>query len=607
MVRRRWVAAAAAALSTGCAGGAVREVAAPEPDPVTRAIRYVEHRTNNQPRVIPPGGQEFSGIDINSSVRIDVDEDELKKALSAPEGGQSEAAALLERIAALKDATEAIPDLKAALQAALAEWDAAVASGNYQAVLSLIRRMAALEERVVAPLDAAIQARLRGAGKSPDQVRRESQEIRQRLRAFGTGGYGWDRLGQQLGLELQLLGAELTSRKPQGALAIEIQAHRLGKDGAVAIALPGYNQEALGPAVAFEKVQFAVPAAEQQLYERNAALAASVGKTVSFAQGLRLSLEAEFEGERAAIEATVAAARELFTTAESELQRIADQVADGRLEAWLESVRQTLEASPEGQAALGLGFQLAGLLAEFRVELQVLERYALLGPTITSMTPQQAVAAIAQAARGSSALVRHRVLNPDVWRRRATVMEQFGGAVRALRDPALRAAVAAPNGPVAVLGPAATKIGAATGRLAAAASTALDWLDNLASSTPALATTNLPIPSGQQRIALAERQADTEFDLQTIRAGRDLNDRVVVTVRFYRDTIPLTLQASRRFQIQSYGWNARFIASLAWLTRQGSDWAFRAAPAMSWMARYRKWPKGEDHGLGRDLVGGIGL
>ena len=196
-----------------------------------------------------------------------------------------------------------------------------------------------------------------------------------------------------------------------------------------------------------------------------------------------------------------------------------------------------------------------------------------------------------------AALARYVALRDSTWLHRAELIGELVDSLRQVPQQEIRAILTGPESPVTTLGSAASELRDAAAGLTRAGEASLQALRRLVGAGPGLPAGDLPVPEGQRRLDVGERALDTSFDLKTIRAGRQENDQIIVTYRFYRNGTLLPTQWQDNFRVRSYGFRSRVVASIAFMIRQGES-TFQPTPMLSWMASHRKWPKDGESGRG---------
>lgn len=603
---------ALAALAVAATGAAQAPQGPPGRPPITAAVRYAEIRESGDERTIASTNGTLRGIDINSSVRIEVAESVLIRHLAGPSDASAEVIALARRVQALQDAVAAIPALVTELSAAMAAWDSGVAQTAPARMRRMINDVEDREEAILSPLDQAIAGRLEAEGVAATGAQRRARTERFSARRPGTGVWDWVALSQLLGREILYLNGRLTGRRPRAGVAVEIQVHRLGQDGAVPVFLPGYNTVATGPDTPYPKIQLSPDSAELALYDRYDSLAQRIGEVSSISEAIRRQLEAELTGLTASMDSVLAAARDFVRTGGAQFTAVARYFGEGGFSDWLDQARQDLEGA--GAPAITAGEALAAAFAaggpDLANELRALEALGMLADSIRNLPPAQALQRLLEVATGVSALDAARAIRPQTWRDRVALASALHGAINALAtspSAAVRAAVNRPDSPKSVLANALGPMQDAADRLVNAARPAVRLLDSLLRNAPRIPAAGLPAPEGLRRVDLGSGSADATFNLRTIREGRRPDDHITVTLRFFRGDQLLPEQVRDEFRIRSYGWNSAFVASLAWIARFEGSGTFTPSAAMSWMASRRGWPDGSEAGLGGGPYVGLGL
>jgi hypothetical protein len=285
-------------------------------------------------------------------------------------------------------------------------------------------------------------------------------------------------------------------------------------------------------------------------------------------------------------------------------------------ESWLHGVQtQLAQAGEAGGVAQSAGDYLSSMLGgpnspDVSKALQALDVLASLTDHLKSLSPPQALQRLIDVASSVSLLDAQQALRPAMWHdlaTRATTLDSAMTALSSGKNQGLRNALNAANSPTMVLGHAWGSVKAAAEHLLSVNTQALALLDSVLLNAPRLPVADLPIPQGQSRAMLGSGSPNATFSLRTIREGRRPGDHILVSITFFRGDQSLPDQVRDEFRIVSYGWNASFVASLAWIDRERSGSKFVPSAAMSWMASHRCWPSGGDPGLGGDPIVGFGL
>lgn len=583
----------------------------PAPPPASSpsaAISYREIRENGDERTIASTNGSIRGVDINSSIRIEVDESRLTSLLAGPSTPSPDVAELQQRMDALRRAAEVIPAFDSHLAEAERAWHVADSTRNFAGVRDMIRATARLDSSIMAPLTTAIQSRLLATNVPVSVAESQAVAAVSGIRVYGTGGYDWNRFTAVLAGELAYLRSQMDSRAVRPGLSIEIRAHRIGRNGPVAVALPGYNSVIEGAEERYEKLPLAPDSSELALYQRYDSTLRTVSSVRNAGDVLRTQLEVELGGSIGDLDSAFAAARGFLDQAQTDLRALRAYAASD-LQPWLAQFRTTLDASAQGAAARAALEQLDASFtgADLDQELHFLSVLADLRGTLSGMTPPQALQRLLGVTQMLSSQNALRALDMEAWSARADLAAAASSTLAALaNDPQVRAALSAPTSPVTVLRGSADSMRNAVTRLSQHSAAGIALLTQVIRGTPQVASADLPVPTGQQRVELGGGSADAMFSLRTIREGRLPDDRVLVTMRFFRGDQPLPVAVRDEFRVMSYGWNASFEASLTWVLRQHSS-VWTPTAALSWMARMRRWPAGGDLGLKGDWPVSVGL
>ena len=576
------------------------------------AVAYFEHQEDGATRGIPSDFSGQSTLDINSVVEIRVDESRLAGLARDTSGAAVvlPVANVLERIDSLNSALEGVGAAAAAQEDAISLWNAFEAGRDLDrgALLDAIERVTDLERRIWEPLIGAVNARQEGPvprGGSP-----EANAVLLSLLPAATGGppgLSWPEVTRALNHEISLLEVTLDTLTIPAALELQISAQRLGRDDAVHLALPGYNDVEAGPIDRFQKVVLEVSQEQLELHEANKELAASIGEQEGLGQTLRRTLEVRFDRERRGLEQLVQTSKRALELAEADFARLAQVARDASTVFPLQSLGASLGGSDAAQAIradlLGLELALGGIARE----VGLLQAYAQLPEHLSQLGAPEAMSLVLGAARSVGAAfagaANQALFSPRGWQVRFELFDRVGTNLARLPEGTdaeamqdLRALV--PEGIVS------DELVAAVDTLVTASRTAVGWLTDVLGGAPRLAMADLNPAPGQTALPLAE-DADTEFDIRRIVQGRNPNDEIVVRYQLLAQDRPLPGSWEDRFRIGVYGWSARAMASLGFVRRNGEG-TYTPNAMLTWTARYSPWPRdghvGTPSGFGTWLV-----
>jgi hypothetical protein len=555
-----------------------------EPHPVS----YVEVRETDSERSFNAHGGRPVRVDLNSRLEVRVDEAELAALVEPAAAGDAAASEspLQDRIQALRAALESTREAQELEAEAFRAWDAAQDQDDATGVIMAISRYAQATQPILDQFEAAVRARMPLA---TDQAVRDARDqlLGSALAGGSGGGIRWNEIRRVLGDEIRLLSAVMDTLTPAPTAGLQVRAYYRGPSAGPPLPMPlaGYNDEELGERVAVDKVVLEVDEKERQLYEEYRRLAEEIGSRSSAAEALRAALEVQFRRQRAELEALARAASTLAGATVDDLEALATLFDPNAVSVRINALSSTMLASPEGQ-------RVEEILEQLRdpdgwvMDLGLVRDLAALSRSLPSQTPEEALSSILGMVDRLGGLTAASVLDSRAWEERLALVEELAEAVANLGTTFRAELVESFEADLTTL-PSDAFTQALDDFLTAAEPVA-GWIQELTSQRGDVFLGDLPEPRGQRTVSLTD-EADTELDLQRLPASRRADEEVEVRFTLLRGDEVVDGGWTDRLRLESYGWNARTVASLAFIRRSGQS-TYVPNPVLSWMARYRPWP-----------------
>ncbi len=586
-------------------------------------------------RRLGSNGKLYAGIDINSSVAIDIDRWALSTKLMRrlpSEALTSDQQNLLTVLTKLREAADLImPAMEAtknSVDAFLAAEAARPAGSNARtakddvfqaqarsmgtAVRALINLLSETTEKRLLSQGLSLEAAADAREKSADQFLERPNLVL---------GYDWDLIHQKYADEIRYVEGKLEAMSSDIGVMIEIQGHRVArKGGAVALYLPGYSEVETGPSTLFQKIRFEVPPEQAALLESYKEIAKKTETARSFSDAAYKMASADFEVHRQELIQLFSGARGAVEIARENLKALEAWKDRAARDTWIERRAADLKKTEEGKKVLAAWAAAQQAIEDTRADFKALRAYGDLSENLKSASPETAMNLILGALKnlnlaGDQSLTGRagfRVFSRETWQGRIATIEEFAARVEKLRDPLLEA-LKAEDGPVGSFLAAKTSIETVIRELNAAAPAAREYLISLLGIDPIRDISEFPKPKGQKQLGLTlVSDVSTSFDLKTIAEGREPEDEIWIRYRFLRGTQEIENSGwTDKFAVRVFGWQDKFVAGLAF-AKQQSQGTWEPTATLSWLLNKRCWPKPSgDDGLsgleGIDWFSGFGI
>ena len=559
------------------------------------AVTYVE-RPEDGPmsqsgRPLTTAGQARYGVDINSSIDLQIDPVKLQGALLGQDttGAGERAKQLQKRVDNLSQAVGVVKGAATRLQDLLKNWKAGDAESNQKVEASGAERGAILKALVDTRRE-----RLKSSGSDP---RADNSKLNALVGATSGSGYDWPLVSELLNEEIAFARRDLDLAAAQFAFSLQIQPHLVPRTGQPSpVRLGGYNQAALGTATRYEKLQFS-SAEQDQAYQRYDQLAKEISETQDVGEAIVKQFEAELQALRPQLDALVQAAEQARDKLRDRLSSLERWGAAEQRSAWLAKVEKDLGTTDQGKKVQADWKALDTTLGELKDDVAALRGYADLRGQLAGKTAPQAMNVLLGLAKTLGKPQQGvRLFDVAVWKERQSKIDTFVKGVSALPAP-LKARLEAPDGPVADLRAAGDAFKGLATAVSQGASPVIDLLSRLLGSGAAQAAANLELPPGTKPVPVTRSsQLNSRIDLQRIPAKRDIGDNVEVRYDLFKGDV-LVGGWTDEFALRSYGWNSEVLASLAFTKPDNGSVAWKATAAMSWLLSYDSWPQGTESGL----------
>lgn len=569
-------------------------------------------------RALGNGGLRVA-VDINSRLQVKIDNALLEQALAVhrPEAREDpRTGQLLERLNALREATEALEKLPAAYQEEVRLYNRAIearaeAGGTEaetvaeaeDAALAAVGVRARLALSILDPLLAALTARFE------QRMERTEAEARadQALDAIFLDKppdmlYNLDRLGAFLETEIELLERDVAERLEAlggETLAVELRGHILRTDGATPIPVPGHNEVQEGVEQTFQKIDFALSPQEEALLQQYEALAEQIGQARAEGQDLMTAVRNAFEAQEIPILEALEAAETAVEEGGDSLDALVAWADGDRLRTWLAGPAQE---AVEGELASSEAWtEFRAILEEVETDVEILESLGRLASSLedslgSGLTPDafnRILFTISLFGPGSPV---RRPLTPEVWRGR---LEQVRALVEGIDGEALLAPLAEIEGPIQTWNQTVEVLEAVREAVEPILEGARQALAALQGAAAARVAANLPEPAGQKRRPLTQR-LDTTIDLRRIPGRREVGDEIHLRYTFFAGNEELqSVGWTDELVLLSFGWQGRAMASIALVNFKQGDEDDRWEPTapVSYMLHRRAWPDEGASGL----------
>jgi hypothetical protein len=544
------------------------------------------------------GGVKVYGIDINSSVDVNVDSAELAAALTAAGIGTTtpEQKALLARITNLE---QVINDTIAAVQEDKQVMEL-FHTGSAEDFISHRSSVSGKVRQIRDRLVTLISERLQSTGVTAQDAKKRAQDT------VGLLGLDlrtdWPKIRQLVSDEIAATTAAYDATEPQLGVALEIQAHLVPRSGdPSAIPLPGYNTVEPGPLSRYDKIKFEIPSEQRALFDQYQALAAKTGEAKNAGAAFLLALRSDF-----ALSPIKAQLDKIQADANS-IKSVVNAIDTKTLDTWLTSAsKNAAQGNPTDQQVVN---DVTGLVNDAKTARSLFTDLTNLGKFADTVKaaadPVSTLEVMLNQFNSTTTQVEGLTKVGSEWKAFIADAEKAKASLNTAGvTAALKTALVASDSPFAPLfGP--------QGDLA----TIQDDVNRLAemvksfreSESAAIAVSNLPVPQGQQRRPI-ESNIGTAFNLQTIPGTRSPGDNIQLGYTFYRGDEPLSEPTwTDIFDVRVYGLQDKAVASLAFI-RRISEVKFTPTAAMSWLLSMNRWPKTADSPQkSLKLLSGVGL
>ena len=603
------------------------------PAAATAAVTYLEHPEDGdfkgQGRKLSTTGRAYYGIDINSVLDVTVDRPGLEAALLASAGKTQvteRARALTARLTLLGNAAEGLKSEAEKVQQLFAVWKSLQDA-------KLVEKLAAVDKReLIDGKEAEFRAKLVESANGRRLIMNALYDVRrQRLRGSGKAqavadkeaktafvpvlsgtklefGYDWKAWGALFNEELQFAHDELEKITPDLGLKMEIRAHLVPKSGGpIAVFLPGYNHASAGAESRYEKLKFAVPDNEKQLYEEYEKTAKKIGEAKDAGDAVVKLLEAQYAELRTSLKEVTSAAKRAFDDSRDKLRKLQSWSSAEKRRTWLETLKSDLKQTNEGNSVLEAWGNLEEIFNDVQEDIDAIEAYSKLDESLSSQSPLDAMDTILKALDAIRSrdprTAGIRVLRKDVWETRLRKVDDFVTKVKALTAPLLDEIKKA-DGPYADLIAARESLQSFQAALKSDAAKVAEWIGEVVFSLPTQrAAADLPVAPDQRQLPVfGSEQLGTSVNLLTVPAQRQVGDTLRIQYRFLDGATELDSGWTDTFVLQSYGWQSEVLASLVF-TKQSGEPTWQPNAAINWILSKNAWPKEEESGL----VSGTGI
>jgi hypothetical protein len=544
------------------------------------------------------GGVKIYGIDVNSSVDVNVDSTELAAALAAAGVGTTtpEQKALLARITNLQ---QVINDIIAAVQEDKQVMEL-FHTGSVEDFKAHRRSVSGKVRQIRDRLVVLISDRLVSTGVAEQDARTRAQNT------IGLLGLNlqtdWPRLRQLVANEIAATSAAYNATEPQLGVALEIQAHLVPKTGdPFAIPLPGYNTVEPGPLSRYEKIKFEIPSEQRALFDQYQALALKTGEAKNAGAAFLLALRSDF-----ALSPIKMQLDKIQADANS-IKGVINAIDTKTLQTWLTSAsKNAVQSNPADQQVLNDVTELVNDAKTGQSLFTELTNLGKLADTVKATAdPVSALELVLNQLSSTTAQIDQLSKVGSEWKTFIADAEKAKSSLTAAGvTAALKTALVAPDSPFAPL------LGS-QGDLAVIQEDVNRLAEMLTSfresETAAISVSNLPVPQGQQRRPI-ESNIGTAFNLQTVPGTRSPGDNVRLGYTFYRGDEKLSDPTwTDVFEVRVYGLQDKALASLAFIRRMSEE-KFKPTAAMSWLLSVNPWPKTADSPRkSLKLLSGVGL
>jgi hypothetical protein len=541
------------------------------------------------------------GVDINSSVKIDIDEKPFEAAVVAQlqNVAQTEKDRVLVRqFTALRDAAARIQPTMQGVESMFAAWATAERTQDYANVRALISSASNSVLNLLDGLQSAIEQRLVAAGLSRASAHAQAQSDVATVLTDGLVlGYNWQQLTMLYAREItEAEGALAASAKDKG-LGLSIRAGLItAPNQATPIFLPGYNQVATGTSTVYQKVTYSISPEKKDQFDAFQEAAAKLGEANSLGDAvlkqLRADLATHDDQIRVLLSGVAASARGLKDAIEG-LDRWR---AAATRQTWFARSRTRLQATPAGQALIADWSaadkaldQIDATLAAVTALAQVPDSVRATTNPVDALSLVQSTFARLPHAAGDDATPQG-VLDVAFWTKQIEALSAFADGVAALGNDA-RAELTATDGPLGAINKVRDAGKDLVDKIKAVPTAARAAVIRTLAQDPIQFAANLPVPDGAKIVAFgASTSLDTSFDLKTIAGGRQPDEEVRVEFHFFRGEEELTpLTWSDTFHIRVFGWQDHVAAGIAFVEQESAS-TWKPTATLSWLLKKSRWP-----------------
>lgn len=542
------------------------------------------------------------GIDINSHVNINVDENKLGALFvqyQPPEKINS-------RLLLIKELSGNIKGLMVDLKKLYVTWDEAETNPTNDAVKKRndqIMMFNLAMSKVIKVLKNTIIERLMHQDKSAADAKKEMEAIV--IPMLKSDGYDWNAIMGQVGQEIKFLDDELEKASKLKKVAddqprIKIMAHILRSTEGMGepIYLPGHNTvEACRP-TPVPKVTFNVPDYQKELFNESAI---NMNEAKSLGEALTQSLEAQGELLKKSLTDAATAVGSALSEAQKSKSTIEFWGDENNIKLWYANLSDTVKKSQEGknlsEKLNDLPKKIRELDQEINTDIELMNSFSKQKSGLETATPSEALQTILATLSKTQKLPA--AISPITWKSRKAAIEELKERFNISPELIATFEKVEINGrnPITDFKSISTAIDSVDLQITSISPEVSAWIKKTLYSQTGLAVTNLQPVLGQEIHRIENKQLDTSFDLKTICGGRNEFETIRVTYQFFQGEDELSAGWYNDFQIRKFGYKDTVVASVAVVNQQSTE-TYKPTASLSWIIDYTFWPKDSEKGVG---------